>query len=226
MKDYSLLSGERQTGRTVAEIRRDHTVRYEFAVRMIGASLPRNSYSCLDVFCGNGYGVFMMSQSFPDAFVLGVDGSREAVDMAADCYVLPNNLFSWKLFPFALPARAFDCVTCFESLEHVKDDRLMLERVLGSLKDDGFALISVPNEDCHSLKTNPNPFHFRHYRHQDFCEMVPDGYFIEKWYGQDVYEFSPEGLNKFQLLPPEELELREKVHGQVNIYVVRRWSEI
>lgn len=40
MKDYSLKSGEHQTGSTVADIRRDPTVRYELAVSMIAESLP------------------------------------------------------------------------------------------------------------------------------------------------------------------------------------------
>lgn len=101
----------------------------------------------------------------------------------------------------------------------------MLDRILKSTKDDGFALISVPNEDCHSLKKNPNPFHFRHYRHREFCDMIPDGYFVEKWYGQNVYEFTPEGFNKYQLLCSADLELRENVPDQVNVYVVRRWSQ-
>lgn len=49
--------------------------------------------------------------------------SKDAIDMAAECYALPNNLFSWKLSPFLLPARIFDCITCFESLEHVQEDQ-------------------------------------------------------------------------------------------------------
>lgn len=221
-KDFSLYSGERQTGQSLREIRRDHLVRYELAQRLIREHAQGRHFSCLDVFCGNGYGTFMLSQSFPEAYLIGVDGSKEAIDMANECYSLPNNMFSWKPFPFVIPEASYDFIACFESLEHVEDDKLMLDRILHSLKKDGIALISVPNQEEHPLEKNPHQFHFRHYTHSDFTVMVPDRFSMDTWYGQNVYEFTPDGVNTFRLLPEAEMDLREKVAGQVTVYVVRR----
>ena len=127
-----------------------------------------------------------------------------------------------KLFPFSIAEQSNDLVACFESLEHVEDDQLMLNQILRSLKKDGVALISVPNQDEHPLEKNPHQFHFRHYRHADFIGMVSQEYSIETWYGQNVYEFTDDGVNTFRLLSEGEMCLREKVPGQVNVYVIRR----
>lgn len=222
LKDYSLHSGERQTGSSLIDIRRDHTVRYELAVQLLRSEGGLRGGTCLDFFCGNGYGTFMISGCFPELCVVGVDGSKDAIDMADQFYNRPNNMFSWKLFPFLIPANSNDMVACFESLEHVEDDRLMMDLILRSLKPHGVALISVPNQDMHPLEKNPHQFHFRHYRHADFVSMIPEEFFIETWYGQNVYEFTPEGVNTFRLLSDPEMILREKVSGQVNVYVIRR----
>lgn len=197
-------------------------MRYDLALELLREQGRVNGGACLDVFCGNGYGTFMLSEAFPELCVVGVDGSKEAIDMANECYARPNNMFSWKLFPFSIAEQSNDLVACFESLEHVEDDQLMLNQILRSLKKDGVALISVPNQDEHPLEKNPHQFHFRHYRHADFIGMVSKEYSIETWYGQNVYEFTDDGVNTFRLLSEDEMCLREKVPGQVNVYVIRR----
>jgi SAM-dependent methyltransferase len=219
-KNFSLASGERQIGKTIPEIRRDHTFRYEMAIDIYRTRGARTSESSLDVFCGNGYGSYMLAEAFEDLTVTGIDGSKEAIDMANDCYARYNNFFSWKIFPFSIPIGVYDFVTCFESLEHVEDDELMLSAILKSLKPDGYALLSVPNQDVHSLEKNPHHFHFRHYRHTEFINMLPDSFRVVNWYGQNVYEFNSEGMNTFRFLKEEEMAPRERVPGQINIYLV------
>ncbi len=224
-KDYSLNSGERQVARDVGDIRRDHTLRYDLAVELLRNDMQLGAGTCLDAFCGNGYGTFMLSEGFPRLCIVGVDGSKDAIDMANECYSRSNNMFSWKLFPFSIAENSNDMVVCFESLEHVEYDVLMLDLLLKSLKKDGVALISVPNQDLHPIEKNPHQFHFRHYRHTDFIKMLPSEYVIDTWYGQNVYEFTAEGVNTFSLLSEGEMRLQERVPGQVNVYVIRRRGE-
>jgi len=222
-KDYSLHSGERQTGRTLQDIRRDHVARYELAERIIAGRTLRDAEGvCFDIFCGNGYGTYLVAQRFPSLWVLGIDGSAAAIAQANECYSVPNSLFSHKLFPFTLPERTADFVLCFESLEHVAEDKSMLEQMLRSLKVGGVALVSVPNQELHSLDKNPHPFHFRHYTKHDFLSMLPAGFALETWFGQNVYEFTPEGVNTFRLLAAEDMEVKEQTPGQVNIFLLFR----
>ena len=221
-KDYSLYSGERQVGRSLDEIRRDHIVRYELVVKLMNDFSGSPFVNCLDLFCGNGYGTHMISKNFPNSRVLGIDGSEAAINQANELYSLMNNLFSWKLFPFKLPQSTYNIIVCFESLEHVEDDASMLKELLGALIEDGIAIVSVPNQAHHPLEKNPHKFHFRHYHHAEFLDMVPEGFSLVCWFGQNSYVFTGEGLNTFTLLPDEEVNLNKEQFGQVSIYVLRR----
>ena len=222
VRDFSLHSGERQTGCVLDDIRKDHLFRYELAAGLIGLNISGKTCNCLDTFCGNGYGTYLLAKSHPCLRVIGIDGSQEAVDQACECYSLPNNLFAYKRYPFELPADTFDYVTCFESLEHIEDDRAMLCEVFSSLRLNGLLMISVPNQDCHPLELNQHDFHFRHYRHDDFLGLIPSNFILEGWYGQNVYEFTQERRNTFNLLLTEEMRLQKEVPGQVHIYILRR----
>lgn len=223
-KDYSLQSGERQTGRTLDEIRKDHTFRYELAADLIKPVVNGEIFNCLDLFCGNGYGSYLLAQAIPCLRIVGIDGSHEAIDLANECYSLPNNMFVHKPYPFQLPADAFTFVTCFESLEHVEDDRSLLCEIFACLRVHGVAMISVPNQDRHPLEMNAHNFHFRHYRHEDFLKLIPSNFILEDWYGQDVYEFTQSGVNTFKLLPSEQMALQKQITGQVNVYIMRKTS--
>lgn len=222
IKDYSLNSGERQVGETLQEIRKDHIIRYELAKELIDSHRKGRTYNILDIFCGNGYGTYMLGCIESDISVLGIDGSSEAIEIASNHYSLDNIIFCKKIFPFKLPKNSFDFITCFESLEHVENDVLMLDQIYASLRPDALALISVPNQKKHPLEKNPHRFHFRHYTHSDFLAIISGRFLVESWYGQNVYEFSSEEVNTFNLLPSDDMNLVKCNHGQVNIYVLRK----
>ncbi|WP_160173999.1 class I SAM-dependent methyltransferase [Endozoicomonas montiporae] len=221
-KDYSLHSGERQTGIALEDIRLDHTVRYELAKKVIKEYFGDKQISAIDVFCGNGYGVYSLANDIKNLHITGIDGSQEAIDSANKYYSLPNTLFSYKLFPFKLPENIFDVVICFESLEHVEDDRLMLDNIFCSLKVGGLLLVSIPNQNIHPLEKNPHHFHFRHYKNSDFLKLLPNEFKVKKTYGQNVYKFSSSGVNTFELLQSKDMELIPGVEGQVNIYLLQK----
>ncbi|MFV8798908.1 class I SAM-dependent methyltransferase [Yersinia enterocolitica] len=221
IKDYSLYSGERQTSNTVDGIRRDHTSRYELAIDI----MRQKKYTIInaaDIFCGNGYGIFMLSSEFEQANFIGLDGSSEAIIEANKNYSKENNIFANKLFPFTLPINVFDVITCFESLEHVDKDQQLFDEIKKSCKKDGLIIVSVPNQEKHSLELNPHKFHFRHYTHLDFLSKFGNGLELLTWYGQNVYQFDEYGVNTHQLLNENEMLPIEKAQGQVNIYVFQK----
>ncbi|CNH03713.1 bifunctional 3-demethylubiquinone-9 3-methyltransferase/ 2-octaprenyl-6-hydroxy phenol methylase [Yersinia aldovae] len=220
-KDYSLYSGERQTSNTIDGIRRDHTSRYELAIEIIRQK-KHIIINAADIFCGNGYGIFMLSSEFEQANFIGLDGSSEAILEANKNYVKENNIFTNKLFPFTLPVNVFDVITCFESLEHVDKDEQLFDEIKKSCKKDGLIIVSVPNQEKHSLDLNPHKFHFRHYTHLDFLSKFSNGLELLTWYGQDVYQFDEHGINTHQLLNENAMLPVEKVQGQVNIYVFQK----
>jgi SAM-dependent methyltransferase len=221
-KDFSLHSGERQVGSSLAEIRYDHLARYQLAVRLIEAYAPAQEGILFDLFCGNGYGTHILASAFTNSLCIGIDGSKDAIDLANAHYSLRNTLFVQKFYPVSIPRGTADIMVCFESLEHVEDDKAMLETVLEALSPDGIAIVSVPNESVHSLFMNPHKFHYRHYTESDFLTLVPSSFLIRHKFGQDVYVFRPDGTNTFTLLERSAMEPRADHNGQVSVYVLAR----
>jgi SAM-dependent methyltransferase len=221
-RDFSLHSGERQTAEALDGIRCDHRARYEKAADTI-----RNQFSDteslfgLDIFCGTGYGAFLVNQLL-GCSVLGIEGSSEAVTFANEHFPGKNLYYVYKRFPFELPSSIFDFVLCYESLEHVEDDGALLQNMAQTLKPRGFLFISVPNEAINSLSRNPNRFHFRHYHHKDITGRLSASFNLEiiSWYGQNVYRMN-EGV-VCGLLDDTEMKLIEKSEGQFNVYVCRK----
>jgi SAM-dependent methyltransferase len=221
-KDFSLHSGERQVGSSLAEIRYDHLARYQLAVQLIKANRQSQRSILFDLFCGNGYGTHILANVFTHSLCIGVDGSKDAIDLANIHYQLPNTLFVQKFYPVSIPQESVDVVVCFESLEHIEDDKAMLCALLEGLKADGMAIVSVPNESVHSLSRNPHKFHYRHYTEVDFLGLVPPHFAVNQKFGQDVYVFRPDGTNTFTLLEQSAMEPCVDYDGQVSIYVLTR----
>ena len=221
-KDFSLNSGERQVGITLSEIRSDHLFRYQLAVNLIQEHFRDKPQLIFDIFCGNGYGTYSLAKVFTESLCFGIDGSKEAIDLANVHYILPNTIYSQKLSPIYIPPGVVDVVICMESLEHVQEDRLMLCCLCESLTKNGLAIISVPNDEVHSLEKNPHKFHFRHYSDSEFRAILPNGFSIIRQFGQDVYSFRPDGTNAFTLLNSSEMSPREAHRGQVSIYAIKR----
>lgn len=221
-KNYSLYSGERQTAPNIESIRTDHLYRYQLINDRLRRTDAKTSINGLDIFCGNGYGTFLLTQHNPNVHVIGIDGSAEAIAQANENYALINNLFAQKLFPFVLPQQAFDFIACFESLEHVEADEAMLSAIVAAVKPGGLIFISVPNQKFNDLQKNPHAFHVRHYLHDEFLASFQGKLELVLWFGQDVYEFNAHGINTLKLLDTSAMAPKENIEGQVNIYVLRK----
>ncbi len=221
-KDFSLNSGERQIGTSLVDIRNDHVERYIFISNFIEKIYATKNINILDMFCGNGYGAFLLAKSNNNFNVLGVDGSLDAINLAKAYYKLPNNMFRNILFPFSFDADKFDVIISIESLEHVEKDDDMLDCMINALNHNGILIISVPNQAKNNLTINPNKFHYRHYIHDEMMRKRSDVLDLMCWYGQDVYEFNEDGINTFRLLDNEMQKLKLNHDGQVNIYVFKK----
>ena len=219
-KDFSFYSGERQTANRLSEIRLDHLLRYQLAKDFISLNSHKIN-SCLDLFCGNGYGTFILSDAFPTLEFHGIDGSSDAIMCANEYYSLRNNKYETKIFPFSY-SRSYEMIVCFESLEHVNDDSSLVRFINNSLVQGGYLLLSVPNESLHSLELNPHPFHFRHYKYDEILSMFGSNFKVLNWYGQNTYKFSKDGRNTYNLLSELEMKIIEKKEGQDNIFIFKK----
>lgn len=219
-KRFSFESGERQTGDSLGKIRADHLVRYELALNKIQSECNRTDILFgLDVFCGNGYGSYLLSDK-SGCSMMGIDASSESIEFARKFYSTSNVFFSAKEFPFSLPVGIADFVVCFESLEHVRDSKRLVNEIVRSLKPGAYVFISTPNEKIMSLRKNSNKFHFRHFGFDEvFNEFVEKrGLILREWYGQNVYSMNDVGCVT-GLLPVEMMQLTQNIQGQFNVFV-------
>lgn len=212
-------SGERQTGSKLQEIRHDHKVRYKLAIDYINNHdwHDKNIYG-LDIFAGNGYGANMLAAG-TGAYMLGIEGSGEAVSFADKYYSNNKTLFTNKIFPFQLPNCRYDFITCFESIEHVENDDELLSVIYNSLRPNGLLFISFPNQADMPLNKQMHPFHYRHYYHEQFMDSMKkyNNLGLLAWYGQNTYDLNNSELTVLDKISI--MELTQNREGQFNLYI-------
>lgn len=221
-RDFSLNSGERQTAQTLAGIRKDHLLRYELAANFLEKEFNQNKTYGVDIFCGNGYGSYLVASKLKNTKILSVDASKEAIELANNYYKIENRIkFINKFFPFELEKDKYDYVISFESIEHIQDDIQFIETIISAIKNNGYWFLSTPNEEKMSLKKNNNKFHFRHYTNK----MVNDIFkkynlkVIEQ-YGEDTYSIDKNGLIT-ETLSEDKMELIKDYKGQFMVYILK-----
>lgn len=179
------LTGERQVATDIDQIANDHRLRYEFAadylenVILFDAALA----TILDASCGNGYGSYIIAANTGSS-VVGVDISQDAIDCAKENYSIPG-LTEFRKCDFVaqqLPGDKYDCAVCFETIEHMHEPGILLEKLA---EVSSRLVCSVPNEDIAPYDHNRFPFHFRHYTPEQLEELLNNsGWSVVEWYTQ------------------------------------------
>ena len=160
-----------------------HVSRYYIASKYL-----RPGDKVVDAACGLGYGSHVVRRLTKISSVQGIDSSSFAVEycnvnfrdddsisfVQAD---LPKYLQS-------LPDNSVDAVICFETLEHLKQPKLMLAEVHRVLTPGGRFFASVPNDWSDESGEDPNPFHLHVYDKKRFLTELHDYFDIEHLLGQ------------------------------------------
>ncbi|MEM7412723.1 MAG: methyltransferase domain-containing protein [Myxococcota bacterium] len=191
-KDFAYESGERQTALRYDEIRYDHRARYEFAAEALRSIGGNRTLEGADVFCGNGYGTRYLAEG-SSAKLQGIDGSAEAVAVAADRFAHPRARYDHACFPFALPERSLDFAVSFESVEHVEADTEFVRMLADALRPGGLLFLSTPNEAALPFQTNADYFghHCRHYTQREIEDLAGlRGLAPRLTLGQDCYRLT------------------------------------
>ncbi|MEX1234310.1 MAG: methyltransferase domain-containing protein, partial [Roseovarius sp.] len=171
--------GERQVAPTLAGIRADHRLRYEFAAALLPAGAR-----VIDFACGVGYGAHIMAGA--GHLVQAYDIDQEALDYALQHYAHERVVWTKRNGndPESLPE--VDCAVCFETIEHIEDPRPLLK----SLREASPMLIaSVPNEEVFPWQRADGAvtaYHFRHYTKFQFADLLREcGWCPTEWHGQE-----------------------------------------
>lgn len=183
------FTGERTIeGSTPIRVWLDHIARYEFAGRYV------KEKNVLDIACGTGYGSKKLCD-FAAAKVVGTDISEEAIDFARVKYGGGGLEFKiGNILDIDSPENYFDVITCFETIEHIKNQEKVFTELRRVLKSEGLLIISSPNRKLTPpsklIDDHPNnPFHIIEYSAEEFVSILKGHFEILEVYGQ-------RGINK------------------------------
>lgn len=133
----------------------------------------------LDFGCAHGHYLLPLAQLFPDSEFVGVDLSDRAV-LAARKWIERDGVRNARvhsLKDISWRAHKYDIIIAAEVLEHVRDDRALLEDLTSLLTEDGAIIFTTPNGRWEWQGTVPfrtGREHLRHYERRDIEELIGD----------------------------------------------------
>lgn len=170
-------------GFTPPWIIKEHEIRYDFVASYISGK------DVVDCACGSGESSYLFSLK-EARYVLGVDCSNVAIDLAKDKFVRPNlDFVVGDAIRLPINDSTFDVFVSLETVEHIQADNIFISEVKRILKPGGLFICSTPNRKI----TNPgtkitdkpwNVFHVREYDFVEFMDLVEREFVIEKIFGQ------------------------------------------
>ncbi len=134
-------------------IEAEHLARYRWASARVATR------RVLDAGCGVGYGSELLSAAGA-AQVTGVDISATAVEQSRKRGTENVSFHVADIAELPFADGSFDVVVCFETIEHVPDQDLVLDELRRVLAPGGLLAISSPNRDVYQ---EGNPFHTHEY---------------------------------------------------------------
>jgi SAM-dependent methyltransferase len=117
----------------------------------------------LDVASGTCYGSSILKRADDVNIVVSVDIDLDLLTFGRMVYNADCVCADATYLPFR--KQAFNCVVSLETLEHIRDQRVFLDNIKGSLKKGGRLILSTPNKLYASpfLPKPLNPFHVKEF---------------------------------------------------------------
>jgi ubiquinone/menaquinone biosynthesis C-methylase UbiE len=173
------FTGERYLPMIKGEIKYEHLHRYALCLSLV------KDKQVLDIASGEGYGSSILAKEAKS--VLGVDIDIDAIKTAQSKYEKQDNLKflvgSCESIPLA--KNSVEIVTSFETIEHHDKHHEMMKEIKRVIKQDGTLIISSPNREVYSDKSNgTNPFHIKELYYKEFKVLLSQYFKYVNIYGQ------------------------------------------
>lgn len=155
----------------------------------------------LDVGCGTGFN-FSSFQKFGEVY--GMESSDEALRYLEQ-KGLKNRVYAAALPNFDIPQK-FDCITCLDVLEHIRDDEAALRVIAAHLKPGGHFFITVPAYQWLWSEHDEVAHHVRRYGRKELERKLSNaGFKIERLTYYNTFLFPPAVLFRFfrKLIPKQ-----------------------
>lgn len=173
----------------------EHLARYYFATPYVKGRV-------LDIACGTGYGSHMTAKERKREVtqIVAVDLDQETLNYANVEYNHQKiEYVQGDVTDRTLPERLgeFDTILCFETIEHVEDDRAVMENLYRMLKPGGILVLSSPFGRGRGMPTS-EPFHVHQLTPEEFEELFVDFAETEIYYQRGVtFEKPRDGVRYF-----------------------------
>ena len=151
----------------------DAPIAYEHVHRYLWAAELVRGRRVLDLGSGEGFGSALLARSA--SRVQGVDIDPLAVEHARASYADSNLSFevadARRLDVFE--EASFEAVVCFEVIEHLREQEVLLDGVARVLTPDGLLIVSTPDREAYNRTTGePNDFHERELSEREFRDLL------------------------------------------------------
>jgi 2-polyprenyl-3-methyl-5-hydroxy-6-metoxy-1,4-benzoquinol methylase len=163
-------------GKSGERIEADHLERYWFARKFARGK------SVLDIACGVGYAGPLFIEAGAVSYD-GVDINEKLIEYADKNYGSNSiNYFLGDICKFN-NKKSYELVTCFETIEHVKNYEAAIQNLYTLLKPGGILLISSPNRlvtspNAATLKDKPsNEFHTQEFIAEELLSILKNNGF-------------------------------------------------
>ena len=158
----------------------EHLNRYKYALNFV------KEKDVLEMACGSGFGCYYLLNEGNANSVTGVDldfdairyGNHRYKDKNITRFVDDATVFSSE--------KKYDIITCFETIEHVQDYKLLIQNLHKNLKDNGVLLISTPITKITNQTPN-NKYHVIEWNFSDFHKLFESLFNIDKIIVQNIH---------------------------------------
>jgi ubiquinone/menaquinone biosynthesis C-methylase UbiE len=184
-------------------IRVEHLARYLYAADI---TRKRRLKRVLDCACGNGYGCRVLATQ--TASVTGVDKNNALIAQGTQLIPSqPNTNIVYHTVDLndglgLFDSSAFDCITCFETLEHVDKDEALLNEFQRVLRRGGALLLSVPKAGYEPVGVDgkpTSPYHLRLYDVGGLNLLLQNhGFAVERSLSQPYTNVSRANMESFR----------------------------
>ncbi len=173
----------------------EHIARYYFAAPYVQGRV-------LDIACGTGYGSHMTAKERKREVteIVAVDNDEETLRYASREYHHQKVTYvQGDATDPELPERLglFDTILSFETIEHLKDDRMFMDNLYRMLKPGGVLVLSSPFGRGRGMPTS-EPFHVHQLTPEQFEELFTGFAEVDIYYQRGVtFEKPRDGIRYF-----------------------------
>lgn len=160
--------------------------------------------SLIDFGCGNGIFLSMIKRARQGMTLMGLDISDIAVSQLKEFYDIDGIVSKLPEVPNQIQSNSFDYVTIMDTLEHVENEKEVMNAAFRILKLGGKVLVGVPYD--HSDK-------YKKWIEEETSEHI-------RWYDEDVLKnaLTYYGKNP-QIFILDDLNIKDGVHWKNKFYL-------